>query len=568
MSKSKWPLLAVLVWVLAAAMAPVCYGGQETSGPAAPDLSALAQRASPAVGVLVTFDADGEPLSQGTAFFVRANGVGLTCHHVLSDAASAVVRMENGAFFPVEGKLAADPARDLALFKVAGKGLPTVPLGDSSTLRPGQRVVAITAPEGLENTVADGLVSAVRELPSGPLVQVSVPLSSGSSGGPILDLSGRVVAVAAAVLTEGQALNFAIPVNAAKPLLAHPGSLTPLAPAKQPSDLEDWLRERPTPPSGASAYDLCFEGMDANLNGRYQEAVGHLRAALVLDPTLYPAHCCLGYSYGELGRDQEAIAAYRQAIRLKPGLADAHYNLGMTYGELGHYQDAVDSLKDAIRLRPDDAEAHLGLGMAYGELGGWQEALAAYKDAIRLKPDLVDAHYGLGMAYGELGRWQEALAAYKEAIRLNPDYAEVHYGLGVAYGRLGRYQEALAAYKDAIRLKPDLVDAHYGLGMAYGELGRYQEELEAHKEAIRLKPGLAEAHYGLGVAYAKLGRYREALDALKQAIRLKPDLAVAHHALGLTYLGLGDRGAALEQYRILKDLDPSLARKLFALINP
>ena len=93
----------------------------------------------------------------------------------------------------------ADPARDLALFKVTGKNLPTVPLGDSSTLRPGQRVVVITAPEGLENTIADGLVSAVRELPSGPLAQVTVPPSPGSLGGPIFDLSGRVVAVAAAV---------------------------------------------------------------------------------------------------------------------------------------------------------------------------------------------------------------------------------------------------------------------------------------------------------------------------------------------------------------------------------
>ena len=163
MGRGKWAvLLAVLVWALAAAMAPACYGGQEFPSRAAPDLSALARQARPAVGVLVTFDADGEPLSQGTAFFVRANGVGITCHHVLSDAASALVRMENGAFFPVEGKLAADPVRDLTLFKVAGKNPPTVPLGDSSTLRPGQRLVAITAPEGLQNTIADGLVSAVR----------------------------------------------------------------------------------------------------------------------------------------------------------------------------------------------------------------------------------------------------------------------------------------------------------------------------------------------------------------------------------------------------------------------
>ncbi len=180
MSHSKWVVLLAVVVLLAAVTGPACFGGQTGAVPAAPDLSALARQAMPAVGVMVTFDAEGKPLSQGTAFFVRADGVGLTCHHVLSDAASALVRMDSGAFFPVEGKLADDPVRDLTLFKVTGKNLPTVSLGDSSTLAPGQRVVAIAAPEGLGNTVAHGIVSAVRDLTSGPLVQVTVPLSPGS----------------------------------------------------------------------------------------------------------------------------------------------------------------------------------------------------------------------------------------------------------------------------------------------------------------------------------------------------------------------------------------------------
>jgi hypothetical protein len=379
MARTRWVLLVVFGCALVAAMPPACYGGEKASAPASPDLSALARRAMPAVGVLVTFDAEGEPLSQGTAFFVRADGVALTCHHVLSDAASALVRMENGTFFPVEGKLAADPARDLALFKVAGKNFPTMPLGDSSTLRPGQRVVAITAPEGLGNTIADGLVSAVRELPSGPLVQLTVPLSPGSSGGPIFNLEGRVVAVAAAVLTEGQALNFAIPINDAKPLLAQPGTLTRLAPAEQPTDLEDWLRKHRSTPGQASAFDLWLRGRGANLDGRYQEAVGCLRAALALDPSLYPVHCCLGDCYHNLGRYQEDLEALKQAIRLKPDRAEAHCNLGAAYCNLDRWQEAADAYKQAIRLKPDHARAHFGLGGTYLVLGDRGAALEEYR---------------------------------------------------------------------------------------------------------------------------------------------------------------------------------------------
>ena len=464
MSRGKWTvLLAVLVWALAAAMPPACYGGQETSGPAAPDLSALARQAMPAVGVVVTFDASGKPRSQGTAFFVRADGVGITCHHVLSDAASALVRMENGTFVPVAGKLADDPVRDLALFKVTGKNLPTVSLGDSSALRPGQRVVGITAPEGLGNTVADGLVSAVRELSSGPLVQVTVPLSPGSSGGPIFDLSGRVVAVAAAVLTEGQALNFAIPINAAKPLLAQPGRLTPLAAAKQPADMEDWLRKHPTT-AGQATYDLWLRGgMGLYADGRYQEALEHLRAALALDPSPYPAHCCLGTTYVKLRRYQEALEAYKQAIRLKPDLAEAHLGLGMAYGLLGRYQEALEEHKQAIRLKPDYAEAHMNLGVAYVGLRRYQEALEAEKQAIRLKPDFAEAHMNLGAAYVGLRRYQEALEAEKQAIRLKPDDVKAHYNLGVAYWSLGDRGAALEEYRILKDLDPSLAGGLFGL---------------------------------------------------------------------------------------------------------
>jgi S1-C subfamily serine protease len=464
MKSGKWAVLfAVLVWALVGTIVPACFAGQKVAAPAAPDLSMLAQQARPAVGVLVTFDADGKPLSQGTAFFVRADGVGITCHHVLSGAASALVRMENGTSFPVKGKLAADPVRDLALFEVAAKDIPTVPLGDSSTLRPGQRVVGITAPEGLGNTIADGLVSAVRDLPSGPLVQVTVPLSPGSSGGPIFDLSGRVVAVAASVLTEGQALNFAIPINAAKPLLAQPRKVSPLAPAEQPADLEEWLRQRPPSSRGASAYDLWLQARNANLDGRYQEAVGALRAALALDPGFYPAHCCLGSNYYWLSRYQEALEALKQAIRLKPDHVLPHFYLGWTYHELGRYQEELEALKEAIRLEPEEPNGYFLLGDTYNKLGRRQEALEAYGEAIRLKPDHALAHYGLGLTYSKLGRCQEAVEAYREAIRLKPDDAEAHSGLGAAYLDLGDRSAALDEYRILQKLDPGLAAELFAL---------------------------------------------------------------------------------------------------------
>ncbi|MBN1457961.1 MAG: tetratricopeptide repeat protein [Armatimonadetes bacterium] len=603
MSKGTHVLLSMMfLWVLVALVAPHCYGAQQDFGQAGPDLSTLTKNASPAVGVVVTFDTTGEPLMQGTAFFVRPEGIAITCHHVIEDAASAVVRMENGGFFPVEGTLAADPTRDIAVFKVTGKNLPTVPLGDSSALHPGQRVVGITAPEGLENTVADGLVSAIRELPSGSLIQVSVPISSGSSGGPIFDLQGRVVAVAAAVYREGQALNFCIPINAAARLLERSEKVTPLTPPTEPDDLEEWLRDRVTQPPTTSASDCWLEGMDATSEGRYQDAIEHLKAALELDASFYKAHCCLGNTYADLGRYEEAIAAFRAAIRLEPNDAEAHYNLGVTYGKAGRPQEALEAYRQAIRLEPDSAKSYCNLGVAYGELGRYEESIAAHETAVRLEPDDAKGHYNLGCAYAQLGSYEEAITAYKEAIRLEPEYAQAHYNLAWTYGQIGCHDERIAAYKQVIRLEPDNARAHYNLGWTYDELGRHEEAIGAYQQAIRLEPDNADAQFNLGwvydqlgryeeailayrqairlepedvaarfnvgVAHAKTGRYHQAIAAFKQVVRLAPDDAGAHYNLALAYLEIGDRSEALDQFRILKYLDPDLAQALFDALYP
>ncbi|MFB3881899.1 MAG: tetratricopeptide repeat protein [Armatimonadota bacterium] len=561
-------LCAVLVWAIAVAVGPSCYAAQQATASGPPDLSALARQAGPAVGVVVTLDANGNPLSQGTAFFVRADGVAITCHHVLSGAASALLRMENGAFFPVEGMLATDQARDLALLKVTGKDLPIVSLGDSSALAPGQRLVAITAPQGLGNTVADGLVSAVRELPSGPLVQVTIPLSPGSSGGPIFDLSGKVVAVAAAVLTEGQALNFAIPINVAKQLLVRPGRPIPLTPVERSEDLGNGLQEGGSSPPRASTLDLLVEALEARNGGRYQEAVEHLQVLVELDPALYPGRCCLGSAYADLGRWQDAVDCYEQAIRLKPvgaSLASAEYKLGVAHSSLGHWREAADASKEAICLKPDYAEAHRELGHAYNKLGLYGDAEAACKEAIRLKPDYTEAYVELGVACGNLGRHEDTEVAFSKAVLLKPDCAEAYRGMGVLYDRLGRYEEAIDSHREAIRLRPDYAEAHHNLGWSYCNAGRYSEAIASYQQAIRLEPKDPGPPYNLGIAYSKLGRWDEASAAFMQAIRLKPECVEAHCMRGRAYSVLGRYEDAVGPYTHAVWLDPDSAEALCGL---
>jgi Trypsin-like peptidase domain len=165
-----------------------------------------------AVVLIVVSDDSGKPFAEGSGFIASSDGKIVTNHHVIAGAHSAVVKLNNGAFFPVEGVLADDPERDIAVLKVSGKNLPVLLLADSDSLSAGDHVVAIGSPLGLENSVSDGIISGFREDSKGRnWVQTTAPASHGNSGGPLLTMDEKVAGVITWKNTEGENLNFAVP---------------------------------------------------------------------------------------------------------------------------------------------------------------------------------------------------------------------------------------------------------------------------------------------------------------------------------------------------------------------
>jgi S1-C subfamily serine protease len=165
-------------------------------------------------------------LASGSGLVVSADGRILTNEHVVRDARSITVALPDGRRFP--GKvLKADGGLDLAMVKVDGVGLPALALGDSDTLRQGDEVVALGYPLtnvlGADLSATRGIVSKVRVSLSGmyttDVIQMDASLNPGNSGGPLLDASGKVVGVNFAGLRDAQGVFFAIPINAARPLI-------------------------------------------------------------------------------------------------------------------------------------------------------------------------------------------------------------------------------------------------------------------------------------------------------------------------------------------------------------
>jgi hypothetical protein len=192
------------------------------------DMSQLVKASIDAVVLIVVSDANGKPILEGSGFLVSADGRIVTNHHVIACASSATVKLNNGAFFPVEGIISDDPGHDLALIKVSGKNLPFLNLGDSDSLAAGQHVLAIGSPLGLENSVSDGIVSGFRKDADGKnWIQTTAPASHGNSGGPLLVMDGKVAGVLTWKAGEGENLNFAAPSKLIVPLMAN-SSVQPL----------------------------------------------------------------------------------------------------------------------------------------------------------------------------------------------------------------------------------------------------------------------------------------------------------------------------------------------------
>jgi hypothetical protein len=184
----------------------------------------IAQGTFPSTVLLTTQDKAGQPLLLGSGFFV-AEHVIATNFHVIRGAAKGYGRLVGHKVgFSITGVVGIDKDRDLALLSVDVKA-PPLRLANSGPAEVGDNIYAVGNPEGLEGTFSQGLVSGIRHRGADSILQITAPISPGSSGGPVLNSKGEVVGVAVSTCTEGQNLNFAVPAAYLAQLLS---SRTPL----------------------------------------------------------------------------------------------------------------------------------------------------------------------------------------------------------------------------------------------------------------------------------------------------------------------------------------------------
>jgi len=305
----------------------------------------LVKRVKPSSVAIETFDSKGNSLSRGSGFFVAPDRV-ITNRHVIEKSSRVEIHLVDGKKFIAKGVLAVDGEGDLAMLQVDLPAALAVALPISRNVpQEGESILVVGNPFGLEGSVSNGIVSAVREISGyGKIIQITAPISPGSSGSPVVNMYGQVVGVATLQAAEGQSLNFAVPAERILQLkVSELQTVSTLAAVTQKN-------------KRATAERLYSQGVAMLSRDDYNRALPYFEKAVEIDPSYAEAWYQAGFSYGILGRHADALKASKQAAKLRPEWAETYVNIGASSYALQQYKDAADAYTHAIRLEDSKAD--------------------------------------------------------------------------------------------------------------------------------------------------------------------------------------------------------------------
>jgi len=320
--------------------------------------------------------------------------------------------------------VATDPARELALLKAELAPGRVAVLGDARTLTSGAPLVSISAPVSLDFTTVNGIVSNTNRTYKGyPVIQTNLPASPGSSGGPVFDQNGALVAVVIGKIEGEDWITVVNPVNNAFELLRAHGVAVTETPAVPQSEAEEPI----IPAENISALELEAVRI-------YNRGVG-------------------------ASNPIEKAAEYRAAVGLLPSFYEAWFNLAVALSAVNDTGAAADAYRHAAELRPRDVAVFRNLGRVLLKQQRFQEAVATFERAAVLVPDQATIQNDLGEAYRQAGQFDKAEQAFLKALALDAQYALARYNLGLTYAAQGRNSEAVACFGEYLRLAPNAADA-------------------------------------------------------------------------------------------------------------
>jgi len=268
-------------------------------------------------------------------------------------------------------------------------------------------------------------------------------------------------------------------------------------------------------------------GQLTSTQDRYEEALGHYRRALELDPEHKNSLMGMASSYRALGRKEEALVGFRRVLEISGHDTRATLAIAGIEFNLGRLDEAAQALEDAAETTEAPALIHNKLGEVRVEQGRRSEGMTLFASAVEEKDDFALPHFNLAVLYEEGGDARRAIAEYEKAIELAPKYHEAQFNLGRMVGYLGQVDRQQELWEASISSNPKFVQGYYYLSKLImdrgGDLGRAEE---LARLGIENDPDHDEGPLGyfvLADILNRTGRAAEAREAVAAGQRIQAE---------------------------------------------
>jgi tetratricopeptide (TPR) repeat protein len=359
-----------------------------------------------AIVVIEAYDFDGNKASQGSGIILKDKNILITNFHIFAGNEKIKIMHKDKEIKYTE-IIGLSIDKDVLVLKLEEGDYPQVKIGNSASMKVGNKVYAIGSPMGLENTITEGLVGGFRKLEDKKnnieYIQISASLSPGSSGGAVLNSEGELIGISTMGIKEAQNLNFAIKIEDALSV-----------------DLGEYSDK-----IKLEAINYFFRGKNYYEDTKYEKALEYFNKYLLKVPN---DPICLNFR-------------------------------GLTYLEMKNFEEALKDFNMAAKLDPSYLAPVINKADINYKMQEYDKAVADYTKIINKFPDMVGPIYSRGLAYMQLQEWEDAVKDFTKVIKLDNDYVEAYLNRGISYYYDHNYEEAINNWKKAKNMNPSLAPA-------------------------------------------------------------------------------------------------------------
>ncbi len=504
------------------------------------------EKAQDATFIIYTFDEHGSPAGSGSGFFIDKDGTGITNYHVLDKSMKAVIVLKNGKEYEIDKVLASDKKWDVVKFSVQNNDNEKFSYLEFSNkeLEQGDKVYNLGAPLGLDQTFSDGLVSSIRSDSHGQVAQVTIPISQGCSGSPILNEAGKVVAVATFKRALGENLNFGVIINDEKVTLmtANPfvkgnrqfnnkdGFVILNIPSDQDNDLV--LNAIQFKEDATIAY-LSYTNLDMSMNGSMIWCDTGLG-----DEGFYIENLTTRKKYyvvsSSIGADRENGTSVPLATVCKfqlnfPYIDNVNNRISISEGGDPKWTFSNINLEDYRKSVKIDFENYQK-EFAYSTMreGDLEQAQSILEDILDDDPENIQALNALGIISYVIDNNQDAIKLFTEVIEYHPNSTSGYLNRSCVYKYQGDFEKAIIDISKAITIDKDEADLYMSRADLYADMKKWNEAKNDIEKALGFKNydsnfDLCLAYYKKGMCEAQLGDNKSAEKNLLKAMEYTTD---------------------------------------------